>query len=136
MRGILFGIGFVVAIWTVAVLVLMALGRRTQARELVTLIPNLVVLFTGLLRDPTVPRTAKLWIGFAVVWFASPLDLVPEFIPVVGPLDDAIIAVLVLRSVLRRTDRSVLFEHWRGDPSTLEAIVRRAIKPKKEVRHP
>ena len=136
MRGILIGIGFVVAIWTVAVLVLMALGRRTQARELVTLIPNLVVLFSGLLRDPTVPRRAKLWIGFAVVWFASPLDLVPEFIPVVGPLDDAIIAVLVLRYVLRRTDRSVLFEHWQGDPSTLEAIVRRATRPRKEeVRH-
>jgi len=49
---------------------------------------------------------------------------VPEFIPVAGPLDDAIVAALVLRHLLRRTDRSVVFEHWRGDAATLEAIVR------------
>jgi uncharacterized membrane protein YkvA (DUF1232 family) len=79
-----------------------------------------MVLFRGLLRDPRVPRSAKLWLGFAVVWIASPIDLVPKFIPIAGPLDDAIVAALVLRHLLRRTDRSVLFEHWRGDPATLE----------------
>lgn len=125
MRGILIGIGMAVAIWAVAVIVLIALGRRPQARELATLIPNLLLLFRGLIRDPRVPRSAKLWLGFAVVWIASPIDLVPEFIPIAGPLDDAIVAALVLRYLLRRTDRSVLFEHWRGEPATLEAIVRR-----------
>jgi len=124
MRGVLIGVGIAVAIWAVAVIVLIALGRRSQARELATLIPNLLVLFRGLLRDPRVPRSARLWLGFAVVWIASPIDLVPEFIPIAGPLDDAIVAALVLRHLLRRTDRSVLFEHWRGDPATLEAIVR------------
>ena len=124
MRGVLIGIGLAIAIWAVAVIVLIALGRRSQARELATLIPNLLVLFRGLLRDPRVPRSAKLWLGFALVWIASPIDLVPEFIPIAGPLDDAIVAALVLRYLLRRTDRSVLFEHWRGDPATLEAIVR------------
>ncbi|MGH2660439.1 MAG: YkvA family protein [Actinomycetota bacterium] len=124
MRGLLIGIGFAVAIWSVAVIVLIALGRRSQARELATLIPNLLVLFRGLLRDPRVPRSAKLWLGLAVVWIASPIDLIPEFIPIAGPLDDAIVAALVLRHLLRRTARSVLFEHWRGDPATLEAIVR------------
>jgi uncharacterized membrane protein YkvA (DUF1232 family) len=124
MRGLLIGIGLALAVWAVAVIALIALGRRSQARELATLIPNLLVLFRGLLRDPRVPRSAKLWLGFAVVWIASPIDLVPEFIPVAGPLDDAIVAALVLRHLLRRTDRSVLFEHWRGDPATLEAIVR------------
>ena len=54
---------------------------------------------------------------------ASPIDLIPEFIPIAEPLDDAIVAVLVLRHLLRRTGRSVLLEHWRGDPATLEAIV-------------
>jgi uncharacterized membrane protein YkvA (DUF1232 family) len=58
------------------------------------------------------------------VWIASPIDLVPECIPVAGPLDDAIVAALVLRHLLRRTDRSVVFEHWRGDPATIEVIVR------------
>jgi hypothetical protein len=68
MRGVLIGIGLAVAIWAVAVIALIALGRRSQARELATLIPNLLVLFRGLLRDPRVPRSAKLWVGFAVVW--------------------------------------------------------------------
>lgn len=122
-RGFLFGIGLVVAIWLLAVIVLIALGRRTQARELATLIPNLLVLFQGLLRDPRVPRSAKLWLGFAAVWIASPIDLIPEFVPIAGPLDDAIVAALVLRHLLKRTGRDVLFEHWRGDPATLQAIV-------------
>jgi uncharacterized membrane protein YkvA (DUF1232 family) len=123
-RGLLIGIGIAAAFWLVAVIALIALGRRSQARELATLLPNLLMLFRGLLRDPRVPRSAKLWLGLAVVWIASPIDLIPEFIPIAGPLDDVIVAALVLRHVLRRTDRSVLFEHWRGDPATLEAIVR------------
>ena len=130
MRGVLIGIGLAIAIWAVAVIVLIAIGRRSQARKLATLIPNLLVLFRGLLRDPRVPRSAKLWLGFAVVWIASPIDLVPEFIPIAGPLDDAIVAALVLRHLLRKTDRSVVFEHWRGEPATLEAIVGRRRTPR------
>ncbi|MDP9299872.1 MAG: DUF1232 domain-containing protein [Actinomycetota bacterium] len=118
MSGLLIGIGVAIAIWSIAIVVLIALGRRSQARELATVIPNLVVLFRGLLRDPRVPRSAKLWVGFAVVWIALPIDLVPEFIPVAGPLDDAIVAALVLRYLLKRTAQSVVFEHWRGDPAT------------------
>jgi uncharacterized membrane protein YkvA (DUF1232 family) len=123
MRGLLIGIGIAVALWSVTVIALIALGRRALAREVATLVPNLLVLFRELLRDPKVPRGAKLWLGVAVVWIASPIDLIPEFVPFAGPLDDAIVAALVLRHVLRRTDRTVLFEHWRGDPATLEAIV-------------
>ena len=88
------------------------------------LIPNLVILFRGLLRDRRVPRSSKLWLGFAVAWFVSPIDLIPEFLPVIGPLDDAIVAALVLRHVLKRTDRGVLADHWRGDPATLDKIIR------------
>lgn len=123
MRGPLIGVAIAVAVWAVAILVLIALGRRSAARELATLIPNLLVLFRGLLRDPRVPRGAKIWLGVAVAWIVSPIDLVPEFIPVVGPLDDAIVAALVLRHLLKRTDRAVLLEHWRGDPATLERLV-------------
>lgn len=123
MRGVLIGIGVAVALWAIAVVALVALGRRTQAHELATLIPNLLVLFRGLLRDPRVPRGAKLWVGLAVVWIASPIDLIPEFVPVAGPLDDAIVAALVLRHLLRRTPEGVVSEHWRGSPATLAAIV-------------
>ncbi len=125
MLGLLIGVGIAAALWLIAVLVLVAFGRRSQARELATLIPNLLALFRGLLRDPRVPRNSKLWLGFAVAWIASPIDLIPEFIPIAGPLDDAIVAALVLRHLARRTAPSVLFEHWRGDPRTLETIVRR-----------
>jgi len=123
MRGFLIGIGIAIALWSVAIVVLIALGQRTQAGELATLIPNLLSLFRDLLRDPRVPRRAKLWLGFALVWIASPIDLIPEFVPIAGPLDDAIVAALVLRHLLRRTPQGVVSEHWRGSPATLAAIV-------------
>ncbi|HEX9123514.1 MAG TPA: DUF1232 domain-containing protein [Actinomycetota bacterium] len=129
MRGLLIALVCVVAVWAVAVGALVALGRRSQARELATLIPNLLVLFRGLIRDPRVPRSSRAWLWFAVIWLVSPIDLIPEFIPVAGPLDDAIVAALVLRHVLRRTDRSVLADHWRGDAATLDAIIRRSAGP-------
>jgi uncharacterized membrane protein YkvA (DUF1232 family) len=110
-------------LWLLAIAVLVALGRRSQARELVTLLPNLVALFRGLLADPRVPRSSKRWLWFALAWCVTPIDLIPEFVPVAGPLDDAIVAALVLRHVLRRTDRAVLADHWHGEPATLDAII-------------
>jgi uncharacterized membrane protein YkvA (DUF1232 family) len=101
-------------------------GRRTAARELATLVPNIAALFGGLLRDRRVPGGSKVLLAIAIAWIASPIDLIPEFIPIAGPLDDAIVAALVLRRVLRRTDQTVLEEHWRGEPATLEAILRLA----------
>ncbi len=129
-RGLITTLVVAVGLWLLAILILFAFGRRSAARELATLIPNLVFLFRGLLRDPRVPRSSKLWIGFAVAWFVSPIDLIPEFIPVVGPLDDAIVAALVLRHVLKQTDRSVLADHWRGDATTLDTIIRLRRLPK------
>jgi uncharacterized membrane protein YkvA (DUF1232 family) len=123
MRVLLISLVAVVAFWALAVALLFALGRRTQARELATLLPNLLLLFKGLLRDPRVSRRNKAWLWFAVVWLVSPIDLIPEFIPFLGPLDDAVVAALVLRHVLRTTDRVVLADHWRGDRATLERIV-------------
>jgi uncharacterized membrane protein YkvA (DUF1232 family) len=123
-RGLLIALAIVVGVWLLAILVLVLLGRRSQARALAKLIPNLAVLFRGLLGDDRVPRSSKAWLGFALAWFLSPIDLIPEFIPVAGPLDDAIVAALVLRHVLRRTDRSVLADHWRGEPGTLDTILR------------
>jgi uncharacterized membrane protein YkvA (DUF1232 family) len=123
-RGLLITLLIAAGVWLLTILALVALGRRSAARELAALIPNLLVLFRGLLRDARVPRSSKFWLWFAIVWIVSPIDLIPEFIPVAGPLDDAIVAALVLRHVLRRTDHKVLAEHWRGDPATLDAIIR------------
>jgi uncharacterized membrane protein YkvA (DUF1232 family) len=121
-RGLLVALAVAVALWLLAILVLVLSGRRSSARELARLVPNLLMLFRDLVRDPRVPMGSKVLLGLAVVWIASPIDLIPEFIPIAGPLDDAIVAALVLRHVLRRTDRAVLLEHWRGDPATLDMI--------------
>lgn len=123
MRAVALGLGVALLVWAAVVLVLVLTERRAQARELAALVPNLLLLFRGLLRDTRVPRGAKLWLVVAVLWIASPVDLVPEFIPVAGPLDDAIVAALVLRHLLLRTPREVLLEHWRGDPAVLERVL-------------
>jgi uncharacterized membrane protein YkvA (DUF1232 family) len=125
LRELLIAAAIVLVAWAVTILVLVVTGRRTQARELAAFLPNLLVLFRGLLRDPRVPRSSKAWLLFAVAWIASPIDLVPEFIPVLGPLDDAVVAALVLRHVLRRTDRNVIEEHWRGSPAFLDRVLPR-----------
>jgi uncharacterized membrane protein YkvA (DUF1232 family) len=113
-----------VGLWLVLIIVLVLMGRRTAARELAKLLPNLLSLFRGLIRDPRVPRRSKLLLIFAAVWIASPIDLIPEFIPFLGPLDDAVVAALVLRHVLRRAGSDVVAEHWRGDPATLQRLLR------------
>jgi uncharacterized membrane protein YkvA (DUF1232 family) len=123
MPGWLIAILVLVGVWVVAIAGLAVAGRRSAARELATLLPNLVVLFRGLLRDPGVSRGSKALVWFAIVWVVSPIDLIPEFVPVAGPLDDAIVAALVLRHVLRRSGADVVAEHWRGDPATLGLIV-------------
>jgi uncharacterized membrane protein YkvA (DUF1232 family) len=113
-----------IAIWIVVAVVLVIVGRAFLARELALLVPNLVRLFGGLLRDPRVPLRAKIVVGIASIWLASPIDLIPDFIPIAGAFDDAIVAALTLRFVLRTTDGAVLREHWRGDPATLERLLR------------
>jgi uncharacterized membrane protein YkvA (DUF1232 family) len=124
MRTLLLGLAAAVAAWIVLIVALALAGRRTAARELATLLPNLAFLLRGLLRDARVRRSDKvlLWVG--VVWIASPIDLVPEFIPFLGPLDDVIVAALILRRIIRRAGPEILTQHWRGDAATLERITR------------
>ena len=114
------------AIYAGAVLALILAGRGVAARELARLLPNLILLFKDLLKDPRVPRGPKvvLWIG--IVWLISPIDLLPEFLPVLGPPDDAVVAALVLRHLVHRAGAEIVREHWRGEPTTLEMILRAA----------
>jgi uncharacterized membrane protein YkvA (DUF1232 family) len=116
----------VIAIWIVVVIVLVVVGRVLLARELALVLPNLIRLFGGLLRDGRVPIPAKIVLAVASVWLASPIDLIPEFIPIVGALDDAVVAALALRFVLNSTDGAVIREHWHGDPATLARLLRLA----------
>ena len=116
----------IILIWSAVAVVLVIAGKRWLARELAVLVPNVARLFGGLMRDERVGWPSKIALGLASLWIASPIDLIPEFIPVVGSLDDAIVTMLVLRFVLRSTDVSILREHWRGDPRVLERILRMA----------
>lgn len=108
------------------VLVLLLAGRRQDARALAGFIPDCVLLFTRLARDGRVPRRHKLILGGLAAYLALPFDLVPDFIPVAGQLDDAILVALVLRTILRGTGRQLVVEHWPGPPSSLGFVLRLA----------
>src|SRR3954453_7055295 len=121
----LLGLAGVVLVYAAVVLVLVAAGSRGDARALAGFIPDCIVLVKPLLADPRVPRRRKLLLGVLVGYLALPIDLVPDFIPVAGQLDDAIVVALVLRAVLRSGGEELLAEHWSGPPRSLE-LVRRA----------
>ena len=126
MPGWLLALIVLVAIYAMAVLALILAGRGVAARELALLLPNLILLFKDLLKDPRVPRGPKVVLAIGIVWLVSPIDLLPEFLPVLGPLDDAVVAALVLRYLVRRSGPEVVRRHWRGDPRTLDMILRAA----------
>ena len=124
LHTLIVALAIAVAVWLAAIVALYAFGKPKAARELVTLVPNLLRLFRGLMKDPRVPRRAKVLLAFGAVWLASPIDLLPEFLPVIGPLDDAIVAALVLRYLVTHTGRGVILEHWQGQPETIERVLR------------
>lgn len=126
MERVLAVLAILVAAWLILVVALVLAGRRALARELATLVPNLARLFAGLLRDPRVPWRVKLVLAVVALYLASPIDLVPDFIPIAGSLDDAIVAAFALRFVLGATSPAVVAEHWHGDPATLRRILRLA----------
>jgi uncharacterized membrane protein YkvA (DUF1232 family) len=125
-RGLLIAVGVAVAVWVIAIATLWFFGRRVAAVQLARAIPDLVALTRGLLGDPRVPVGSKVLLGVALVWLLSPIDLVPEFLLVLGPLDDVIVLGLVLRHLVRRAGPEVVHDHWRGDPRVLRTAFRLA----------
>jgi uncharacterized membrane protein YkvA (DUF1232 family) len=95
-------------------------------RELLLLLPNLALLIGRLLTDPRVPSGTKLVLGGAALYLASPVDLVPDFIPILGYLDDLLVVAIVLDGVFGSVERTILFAHWPGDPATLERTAKTA----------
>lgn len=118
-----------VALYVVFVVALLVAGRKEAARALAGFIPDCIVLFRRLLRDERVPRRHKLILGALVGYLALPFDLVPDFIPVAGQLDDAIVVGLALRAVLRGGGPELVTEHWPGPPSSLAILLRLAGRP-------
>jgi uncharacterized membrane protein YkvA (DUF1232 family) len=123
----LLGVAVLAAAWAAFVLWLVAAGRREDARAVATLIPDCIVLVTRLARDPRVPRRRKLLLLGVVGYLALPLDLVPDFIPIAGQLDDAIVVALVLRSFVRSSGVDLIRELWPGPQRSLELILRVAM---------
>jgi uncharacterized membrane protein YkvA (DUF1232 family) len=106
--------GLLVA-WVLFILVLwLVRPRNVGLSELVRLVPDVLRLVRDLLADGTTPLPVRLALGGLLVWLVSPIDLIPEFIPVLGPLDDVVVAVLVLRYVRRRLGADDLRRRWRG----------------------
>lgn len=118
------GFGIAACLWLSFVLVLVLVGRRAHARALAGFIPDCLVLVTRLLRDPRVPRKRKLLLALLAGYLALPFDLVPDFIPVAGQLDDVLVAAIVLRSVLRGGEEAVLRDHWPGPEASLRVVMR------------
>jgi uncharacterized membrane protein YkvA (DUF1232 family) len=106
------------------VAVLFLSGRRSDAGALAAFIPDCLVLFRRLLADRRVSRWRKVLLLLAIGYLALPFDLVPDFIPVAGQLDDAIVVALALRIILRGGGPEVLREHWPG-PESSQALISR-----------
>jgi uncharacterized membrane protein YkvA (DUF1232 family) len=118
--GVLYA-GLLAALW--------ATGRRAKVVALAKLIPDSVALVRGLVGDPRVPRRWRWALAGLLVYLVLPFDLVPDFLPVVGQVDDAVLVVVVVRGVLRAAGPGVVAEHWAGSQSML-AILTRVAAPR------
>jgi uncharacterized membrane protein YkvA (DUF1232 family) len=118
------------ALYAAFVALLLVSGRRTDARAIAGFVPDCLVLLRRLLADERVPRRRRAVLVALAGYLALPIDLVPDFIPVAGQLDDLLIAALALRYALRGAGEPLLREHWPGPDRSLE-IVLRAIAPRR-----
>ena len=122
LQAVLIAVAAVVVSW----LVLIVLARRLPpgvAKDLAGFLPDCVTAMRTLRTDPRVPRRAKIALLVAVLWVLSPIDLIPEFLPVIGPLDDVIAVALLLRYAGRTVPRQVLLDAWPSDPYLLERLL-------------
>jgi uncharacterized membrane protein YkvA (DUF1232 family) len=108
-------LGGVVAVWLLLLALLWLLRPRdARLRELIRLLPDVLRLGRQLVADRSVAWGVRLALVGLVAWLLNPIDLVPEFIPLLGPLDDVVVAVLVLRYVWRRVGDAELRRRWPG----------------------
>jgi uncharacterized membrane protein YkvA (DUF1232 family) len=125
-RWLLLALAVASIAYLVCVLALVVGGRRGDARAVARFIPDCVVLFKRLLADSRVSWWRKTLLAGLIVYLALPIDLVPDFIPVAGQLDDAILVALVLSTVLRASGEALLADHWPGPEQSLSVMRRLA----------
>ncbi len=122
-----------VAVWAGFVAYLLITDRRTQARALAGFIPDCLVLVGRLLADDRVSTRQKLLLLALFGYLALPFDLVPDFIPVAGQLDDVLVVALVLRRFLHSGGEGLVREHWPGPDQSLQLVLR--VAGRKESAH-
>jgi uncharacterized membrane protein YkvA (DUF1232 family) len=124
MKPWVIGVLALVALYITFIVALYLLGRREEARAVARFVPDCMVFFERLLVDRRVPATRKVPVLLLIGYLAMPLDLVPDVLPVVGQLDDAVLVALVLRWLFKKGEQDLVREHWPGPPSSL-AVVRK-----------
>jgi uncharacterized membrane protein YkvA (DUF1232 family) len=122
----LIAVGVTLVVYAAFVLFLLAGGRRTDARAFARLIPDCAVLVSRLVRDRRVPRRRKLLLLALGAYLVLPFDVVPDFIPIAGQLDDAILVALVLRHLVRTQGTGLVRELWPGPERSVELVLRLA----------
>ncbi len=127
-RDILIALGSAVLLsWLALVLALLIIRPKGNLlRESLRILPDVVRLLKNLTTDPSLPRGLRIRLGLLMAYLALPIDLIPDFIPVLGYADDAIIVVAVLRSVVRRVGVEPLRVRWPGTPDGFAALCRLA----------
>jgi uncharacterized membrane protein YkvA (DUF1232 family) len=126
MRDWLIGLSIALACLIATWCVLLLLARRLPPgilRDLAAFIPDCVTTARRLRKDPRVPRRVKIAVVIAGLWVASPIDLIPEFLPIIGPLDDIVVVALALRYAGRHVPRDVLLAAWPGERRLLERLL-------------
>lgn len=116
------GVVMLLASWAVLVLIARRLPPGTM-KDLAGMLPACATTMWRLRRDPRVPRRAKVALAIAAIWVVSPIDLIPEFLPIIGPLDDAVVVALALRYAARSVPRDALAEAWAGEPRLLDRLL-------------
>jgi|SoiMethySBSTD1v2_1073268.scaffolds.fasta_scaffold549126_2 uncharacterized membrane protein YkvA (DUF1232 family) len=91
-------------------------------RDLALFLPRLARMIASLMADRTVPKAAKIALAAVAVYLASPIDLIPDFLPVIGYLDDVLLVAVVMDGLLTYVDRALLLRYWPGDPASLDAF--------------
>ena len=120
--GIVVGL---VAIWVVALGLFWVLRPKgVTAREIVGLVPDVVRLLRSIIRDRSAPPDVRLVLVGLLAWILSPIDLIPEFIPVLGPLDDVVVAIVAMRYVRRRVGVGNLRLRWAGTDEGFALLLR------------
>jgi uncharacterized membrane protein YkvA (DUF1232 family) len=123
-------LGGLVVLWLILMVVLWLEQRRHPGRaslvDLLRLAPDVVRLLRRLATDRTVPVGVRIWLGVLLVYLISPIDLIPDFIPVLGYADDALVVAIALRFATRRAGSDAIERHWPGTPAGLTAVLRLA----------